>query len=88
MSHIKMAVNSLLFGTFLFFSFFTIKCYIYGILLSQIFKGFFTNLKKKKKKLLTQFAGNKTSSNAYFWVDGWMEINAPKLVIKTSEEGK
>ena len=70
MSHIKMAANSLLFGTFLFFSVFTIKCFIYGIMLSQ-FKAFFyqTIYKKKKKKYLTQYAVKKTSSDAYFWAD-------------------
>ena len=54
MSHIKMAVNSLLFGTFLFFS----------------------NYINKNKKILTQFAGNKTSPDAYFQADNWMEIES------------
>ena len=76
MSHIKMAVNSHLFGTFLFFLVFTIKCFIYGIMLSHLKAFFFYKTIKEKQQILTQFAENKTSSDAYIWADGWSEIES------------
>ena len=41
-------------------------------------KAFFTKLfeKKKKEQTLTGFAGNKPSSDAYFWADGRTEIES------------
>ena len=78
-----MAVNSLLFGPFLVFSVFTIKCFIYGIMPSH-FTAFFAKLfdkkktkkKKQKKKTFIWFARNRTSSDAYFWADSGMEIES------------
>ena len=39
----------------------------------------YQTIKKKtttKKQTSTQFAGNKTSSDAYFWEDAWMETES------------
>ena len=47
----------------LFFSVFTIKCFIYGIMLSHL-KAFFKQNIKEKQKNLNSFTGNKTSSDA------------------------
>ena len=71
MSHIKMEVKSLLFGAFLFFSGFTIKCFIYGIMLSHLKAFFYQTIKKNN---LNSVCWNKTPSDAYFWVGDWMEI--------------